>query len=271
MVEPYVDGPEVDANFALLDGEVVFYEIADDVPSLGDARDSSVHDNFQETANLLPTALPRDEVEMVRRSILDSLKRMGFYNGTFHCKGRIRNSTMTYQRRNDVDGSWDLVSNHNYDPSRQQSFFLHEINARPAGYLESVATVLTCGVDYYALQMLFSLNDRERYRQLSQPFRKGPQWHLALLLIPEDRAGVMETPDTPLDLMQRHADLAAAIVDHNTVIRGGDRCFGPKASQFNYLADFSVMSRACRDDCLTLAQKFCLSYADICKPHLPRW
>ncbi|KAF1995389.1 glutathione synthetase ATP-binding domain-like protein [Amniculicola lignicola CBS 123094] len=255
IIEPYVDGPEVDANFALLDGQVVFYEVADDFPSLGDAENSSAQDNFQETANLLPTGLPTEEVEVVRNFILKSILRMGFKHGIFHCEGRLRNSTMRYTRSADVDGSWDLSPDACHDPKKGQSFFLHEINARPAGYLESVATALTYGVDYYALQLLFSVGDMDRYRMLAQPFLEGPQWHLELLLIPEDRAGTMNTPDATLDLMHRHPNLKAAIIDYNTVIKAGDQCRGPSASELSYLAYISVVSRAGRADCLRLSEK----------------
>ncbi|OAL57333.1 glutathione synthetase ATP-binding domain-like protein [Pyrenochaeta sp. DS3sAY3a] len=254
LIEPYIDGPEVDANFALLNGEVVFYEVADDFPSLGDAEDSQAGDNFQETANLLPTALPADEVKLVRNSIAESLRRMGFRHGTFHCEGRVCNSRMKYARCKEADMSWDLVPDPDFDATQEQSFFLHEINARPAGYLESVATLLTYGVDYYGLQMLLALGDTERFSQLAMPFENGPQWNLALLLIPEEKAGRMKTADTTLDLMHRNPDLAAAIVDHNTVIKGGYRCLGPTASQLNYLAYISVVSRESRNECLRLSE-----------------
>lgn len=36
MIEPYIDGPEVDANLVLLDGEVIFFEVTDDFPKPGD-------------------------------------------------------------------------------------------------------------------------------------------------------------------------------------------------------------------------------------------
>ena len=255
MIEPYIDGPEVDANIALLDGNIVFYEVADDFPSLGDADGSQLDDNFQETANLLPTALPAEEHALIRDSLAKSLRRMGFTHGAFHCEGRVRNSRMKYARSKAADMSWDLVPNQDFDASSGQSFFLHEINARPAGYLESVATMLTYGVDYYALQMLLALGEAERFSQLAISFESGAQWHLALLLIPEEKAGIMKTPDATLGLMERHSDLAAAIVDHNTVIKGGSRCYGPKASQLNYLAYISVVSRESRNECLRLSEK----------------
>jgi biotin carboxylase len=49
VIEPYIDGPEVDANFVLLDGEILFFEVCDDFPCKGDAEDAGLEDNFQET------------------------------------------------------------------------------------------------------------------------------------------------------------------------------------------------------------------------------
>jgi len=38
VVEPYVDGPEMDANIILMNGEVLFFDVSDDFPSKGDAE-----------------------------------------------------------------------------------------------------------------------------------------------------------------------------------------------------------------------------------------
>ncbi|KAF2404733.1 hypothetical protein EJ06DRAFT_579301 [Trichodelitschia bisporula] len=50
-----------------------------------------------------------------------------------------------------------------------------EGEARPPGYFESVATALTYGVDYYALQVLLLIGDEARYRALAQPSLTEPQ------------------------------------------------------------------------------------------------
>ncbi|KAI9047427.1 hypothetical protein LZ554_008871 [Drepanopeziza brunnea f. sp. 'monogermtubi'] len=253
MIEPFIDGPEVDANFVLLDGKILFYEIADDFPSPGDYPGSSWEDNFQETANLLPCGLPADELLVVRDSIHQSLLRLGFQSGTFHCEGRVRYSTLHFDTRN---GREDLYpTTHIGSTKSQPQFYLHEINARPAGYLESVATHLTYGVDYYALQLLYSLGDKARYRALAQPFLNGPQWWLVLLIIPEDRAGTMKTEDAGKSLLARDPILAAAVPDYKTVQKRGGKLGGPKASALSYLAYFSVVSRRSRLEALELADR----------------
>jgi hypothetical protein len=50
--------------------------------------------------------------------------------------------------------------------------YLHVINARPLGYLESVEVMLAYGMDYYALWMLLALGHEgiAHLRALSQPF-----------------------------------------------------------------------------------------------------
>lgn len=256
MVEPFIDGPEVDANFVLLNGEILFYEIADDFPSPGDSPDSGWQDNFQETANLLPCGLPSNELLIVRDSIHQSLLRQGFHSGTFHCEGRIRNSSLCFKTCNGLEDLYPV----NDKPKPEPEFYLHEINARPAGYLESVATHLTYGVDYYALQILYSLGDTSRYRALSQPFLNGPQWWLVLLIVPEDRAGTMKTDDAGKELLQRDPILAAAVPDYKTVQKKGCKLSGPTASALSYLTYFSVVSRKSRVDALHLAERIRQNY-----------
>ena len=251
MIEPFIEGPEVDANFVLLDGKILFYEIADDFPSPGDYSNASWEDGFQETANLLPTGLPENEVVIIRDSIHESLLRQGFLSGTFHCEGRLRYSSLQYDT---INGREDLYPiPHGRFPQQQPEFYLHEINARPAGYLESVATHLTYGIDYYALQLLYSLGDSSRYRALSQPFKNGAQWWLVLLIVPEERAGTMKSEDAGKELLERNPVLKNAVPDYKTVQKKGGKLGGPKASALSYLAYFSVVSREGRLRALELA------------------
>ena len=139
VVEPYIDGPEVDANLVLLDGEVVFFDIEDDFPTRGDATDAGMDDNFQETQVILPSNLPRDEIQLLCKSLHQSIRRQGFTSGVFHCEARVRHSTAMYT---DKDGIYDMEKK-KQQSTKEKSIYLHEINARPPGYLESVAVMLT--------------------------------------------------------------------------------------------------------------------------------
>jgi hypothetical protein len=46
VVEPYIDGPEFDANFVLLEGEIVFAEVCDDYPSRADSGEAQHAGDF---------------------------------------------------------------------------------------------------------------------------------------------------------------------------------------------------------------------------------
>jgi biotin carboxylase len=248
MVEPYINGPEIDANFVLLDGEIAFCEMADDFPKVGDATENA---SFLETSMVLPTGLSSKEIRIAKDSIHRSLLKQGFLTGVFHCEGRIRYSSKKYDTR---DGLVDLQSIEAH-ADQEPEFYLHEINVRPGGYFVSSATLLTYGVDYYACHMLLALGDHDRCRALSVPFSNGPQWWMEVVIIQEDKTGVMKTPDAGKEMLERHPDLRFAVADYKTHRRKGDKLYGPHAALFTYLAYFLVVSRESRTGCLRLAEK----------------
>lgn len=252
VIEPYIDGPEVDANLVLLEGEVVYFDIEDDFPTRGDAPDAGMDDNFQETQVLLPSALPKDEVQLLCESLHRSIRRQGFTSGVFHCEARVRHSTMFYTPQ---DGILDMQRK-NEEPAKKRSIYLHEINARPPGYLESVAVKLTHGVDYYALNILLCIGSAERSRvhALSKPFLNGPQFHLCILIIPQTRAGVMKSEDAGADLLKSHPELRPHVPDYDMYVKRGDVLQGPSAQSLWWIANFSVTSRTSRLDCLRRAR-----------------
>ena len=251
VVEPYIAGPEVDANLVLLDGQVVYFDIEDDFPTRGDVVDVGMDDNFQETQVLLPSMLPEDEIQLLCESLRRSIRRQGFTSGVFHCEARVRHSTMLYTDR---DGILDMQKKK--ELAKERSIYLHEINARPPGYLESVAVKLTHGVDYYALHILLCIGSVEnsRVHALSKPFLNGPQFHLCILIIPQTRAGVMRTEDAGADLLRRNPELRQHVPDYDTYLKRGDVLEGPSARSLWWVANFSVISRTSRLDCLRRAR-----------------
>lgn len=198
----------MDANCVLLDGKIVFFEFTDDFLSRGDRAGAMSQDKFLETMVVLPSGLSRRDRDVARDSIEKSLVRMGFSTGVFHCEGRIENSSMHYVV--DEDGHADLKEGRD-SKGEGPSFYFHEINARPPGYLLSVPVFMTFGVDYYAQQQLFAVGD----------IFGSPPWHIGLILVSQEGSGVMKTPDAVLELMDRHEDLKQAIAHHHTVIKGG--------------------------------------------------
>ena len=252
IVEPYVDGPEVDANLVVLDGEVLFMDVSDDFPSRGDAGDAGLDDDFQETRVVMPTALPQEEVTALRDSLRDSVSRQGFVSGVFHCEARVRHSRMRYAKQH---GILDLEEKPDRPP-QDASVYLLENNARPPGYLESVAVDLTHGVDYYALRLLLCVGPAEnaRVRALARPFARGAQFHLSITIVPQTRAGVMKTADAGAEFLRRHPDIRDQVPDYDTQMKGGAVLEGPSAKSLWWIAYFSVFSRVGRKDCLRLVK-----------------
>ncbi|KAK4221201.1 hypothetical protein QBC38DRAFT_492543 [Podospora fimiseda] len=256
VVEPYVAGPEVDANFVMLDGEILFADINDDFPSPADSSSATAKANFQETQNVIPSALPAEELQAIQDQLRTSLLRQGFSSGIFHCEARVRNSSVRYAPVS-PSGVLDLVSASasadSQDHPKEIEVYLHEINARPPGYLESVAVLLAHGIDYYALRMLLAIGDPaslQRFRALSVSFLNGSQFHLSVMIIQQTRRGIMKSRDAAQEFLEKHPDIKANVVDYYTRKKGGDILEGPDAASLWWIAFFSVISRTSRRDLL---------------------
>ncbi|TPX20297.1 hypothetical protein DIZ76_016185 [Coccidioides immitis] len=191
LLETYVDGPEVDANFVLWDGEILFFEISDDFPCQADAIDATVSDNFAETVVLLPSRLDTEEIELIRSSLHQSLLQLGFRSGVFHLEARVQNSSMRYKETNGVLDLADADSTTESKPD----VFLIEVNARPPGLQSVFATTYTYGVDYCALQFLRALEDGERFKALSKSFSCQAQYWCELVMIPIHREKIVVPDD----------------------------------------------------------------------------
>ncbi|KAH0556811.1 hypothetical protein GP486_005402, partial [Trichoglossum hirsutum] len=186
VIEEYCDGPEVDANLVLHDGELLFFEVSDDFPKSADTNDSG---SFIELANVLPSKLPTHELALLRDSLHQSLLRLGLNSGIFHLEARVKDSAMEYVVEN---GTMDL-SYRQTPPRAVPSAWLIEINPRPPGIQASDAVASTYGIDYFGLGLLFALADKERARALSHPFRSGPQYWCEIVFIPVEHGGVFDS------------------------------------------------------------------------------
>ncbi|KAL2268420.1 hypothetical protein VTJ83DRAFT_3266 [Remersonia thermophila] len=265
VIEPYIAGPEVDANFILLDGEELFCDIVDDFPCPGDLvpaeggeKSKTFAANFMETLMDVPTALPEDEQSVVRKSLCRSIARAGFKSGVFHCEARVRDSAYEYRPRAD-NGLLDLHGKAaGADEARKPSCYLHEINARTPGYINCVAALLAHGVDYYAIRLLLALGEegKERIRALAQPFAGNkPQHTLGLVVLPPKRAGIMGSEDAVGEFLQQHPDLARHVLFYQTVKQRGEVVQGPDSSELWCVGYIIVKSSAGRKEVLELSEE----------------
>ncbi|KAF5845505.1 hypothetical protein GGP41_003127 [Bipolaris sorokiniana] len=259
VVEPYIEGPEVDANFVVLDGEVLFCDVSDDFPSTGDHSGGSTSApaaNFMETLMDVPTNLPSEEQELMKSSLAESIARLGFKSGIFHCEARVRNSRAQYEHG--LDGILDLSVSKRTEATQSPTCYLHEVNARSPGYINCVAALLAYGVDYYAIRLLLSLGpqENERVRILAQPFlRSKPQYILGVVVLPPTRSGIMVSENAVEDYLVENPDIRKHVVHHQILRKKGEFIEGPDSNELLAVGYIIVASKSSRRQCLELARQ----------------
>ena len=263
IVETYVDGPEVDANFLLWDGEIQFFEVVDDFPCSADFPGSAFSTaNFQELEMVYPSNLIASEKEMLKTQIHKFLVDSGFRNGIFHVEARIQNSAMEYST---IDGVTDLVpKDHPPSPKEKPRVFILEVNVRCPGWMVIWATCYTYGVDYAAAQMLAALGDGTRFRILSQPFAFGAQANVESIFVPSPKGGTIPGGTQPFceELRDRRPDLlrvedkGVEVVRIQTMQFPGDKIPDPSTGVLSFVASFNLATRKVdRREMLRLGQE----------------
>ncbi|KAK4151162.1 hypothetical protein C8A00DRAFT_36207 [Chaetomidium leptoderma] len=268
VIEPFFDGPEIDANFVLLDGEVLFFEVADEPPCQGDRRDASVDDTFSPEALTLPSALPAGEQAVVRETLRELLVQVGFCTGVFHVEARVVNTGCEY--REVTEGVVDLVARMPRDPdvggdNSKAACKLIEINARPPGYRVSVPSRHTYGVDFFAAHMLAAVGDVERLRLAARSFdhacegrTRGAQYWSRLVYVPAPKEGVVKWNSglSPCEaLKRRRPDLKDKIVVAVDYCVPGERIALYTDGARTYVAHLLVCSRASRREAIEAGEE----------------
>lgn len=237
LVERYHQGPEVDANIVLMDGDVIFSEINDDFPSSGDVDGTSC---FAEQSTIIPSRLPGSELQTLERELVDTLHALGFAVGVFHIEARVDGSRMDYRPK---DGALELLPAGNF--VGKVSTFLIEINARTPGHQESIAVRYTYGIDYYALYMLLAFTHgsqkdilTEHILCLSKPFPVHLRFPTHIVFIPVVRGGIL-TRVWPLS-----EALASHVVWYKIMMSEGTKIDDPvETGQWPFVACFVVIAK----------------------------
>ncbi|EFR04044.1 hypothetical protein MGYG_07050 [Nannizzia gypsea CBS 118893] len=258
VIEPYCSGPEFDANFILLDGEVLFSEICDDLPKSADINSSSERmiTNFHELNTVYPSALPSHEKNEIRQNFLNVLLKLGLRTGIMHLEGRVENSSVEYTSR---DGVLELTPVNDKPTAQPPKPWLIEINPRPPGMTASQITESTYGVEYWGVAVLSAVGDKARVRALSQPFKHGSQYTSVMVFIPADfpstAEGIFDSDDICKDLIVRRPDLARNISRGSCFIKRGQKVPHPSSGQNTFMAYFNVFSRSGRKEALEIARQ----------------
>ncbi|KAL8870908.1 MAG: hypothetical protein Q9174_003150 [Haloplaca sp. 1 TL-2023] len=250
-VEPYCDGPEIDANIVLQDGNALFVEIADDFPKAGDEDATGAAIVFKESAMVYPSGLPSVEQEMLKESLHQALIKFGFQNGVFHVEARVGDSTMEYRVD---DGTLDLRQRSN-GRNRQPSSSLVEVKPRLAGLMCNRAAACTSGVNYEALYLLFAIGDKEGVAALSMPFLGGPQYCSNVVCIEPGRGGELVIGDSGQDLRVRCPELWENVSSYHCLFEKVQRVPDPRTDEVVWLVWFVVFSREGRERLLELSER----------------
>ena len=80
MMEEYLDGPEVDVDVVMSDGEAVYGAVTDNWPT--------VEPYFLETGSNAPSILPLNQQRELMELSIDTVKALGFVSGVFHVEGK---------------------------------------------------------------------------------------------------------------------------------------------------------------------------------------
>ncbi|KAF3481891.1 uncharacterized protein GIQ15_04650 [Arthroderma uncinatum] len=246
LIEPYIDGPEVDVNFVLWEGEILFSDISDDFPSLGDMDDKTGSTDFQETTFVYPSKLPTLEKDMLYKRLKDCVARMGFQTGIVHCEARMKNSAMDYFER---DGITDLDTNSKTE-GLDPSVFMIEVNPRPPGYFAVHGITWTYGVDYYALHVLRCVMDEHRFKALAVPFSSEVKHSIAVLNLMPEKGGILKSPDPAVRLCKNKPALRNSISLYRNYFKPGEYVTPPDAVETSLLAVVVIESKVGRQDLL---------------------
>ncbi|KAF4628897.1 hypothetical protein G7Y89_g9250 [Cudoniella acicularis] len=288
LVEPYADGPEVDANLVLRDGRLLYSEIVDDFPSPAELVGKSTGALFTETQTAVPSKLPKNEQDAVIQFMVATVQKMGFHTGIFHCEARVQNSSMEYALAPGMSGR--MISIPDLQPATvlptnaKPSVFLHEVNARIPGAMSSASTLISQGVDFFALQMLCAVADWPRYEALASPFLDDTLCNHVLLAnayVDVSPQLVKEMfPDLPMDqfdmemidsvhdpmpeLLRRHADIARFVLRSNALVRSG-HIYGGSKDTWIWALCAVICSPLSREHALQVAEAFVDVYKSLVK------
>ncbi|KAF3898746.1 Glutathione synthetase atp-binding [Trichophyton interdigitale] len=257
VIEPYCDGPEVDINLILQDGELLFFEVSDDMPKTADINGQSLGSlsNFHELYSVFPSKLPEVELQLLRDTFLAMLLSLGIENGVMHLEGRVQNSTVEYTTKDGIM----MLSPRTDMATHSPKAWLIEINPRPPGTTGSHIIESTYGIDYWGPALLSAAGDKTRVFALAHPFVKGTQYTSVMVFIPADFPstceGIFDSDDICTELIARRPDLKPFISRYGCFVKRGQHVPHPSTGRNTFLGYFNIFSRKSREEALNIAHQ----------------
>ena len=225
MLEEYLDGDEVDIDIVMSNGEARYVTVSDNGPT---------HEPyFGEAWGCMPSLLPREKVEDLRKMAEDSVKAIGFENGIFHVEGK-------YTSRGPR---------------------LIEVNARMGGGPVRKMHKHTFGVDLVVEQLFISVGI-----PCNPCAADVPKKAVGVANCNAPRGGCIPDRQMFEAFKQREGILYVA-----PLIKPGDRVFGPEEGMPTSIAQILVESddgaAAARDFALAVERQVIDAYLNVVKPY----
>ncbi|KAF5687037.1 glutathione synthetase ATP-binding protein [Fusarium circinatum] len=274
VVEPYIDGPEVDCNIVLFRGQALYTEIVDDFPCSADLAEDPTGKLFTESQAAVPSRLPENEQRAITDEVVSAVRKMGFDTGVFHCEARICNSSMEYTFTKGATIP-DLEPIAKPKISEDTPVYLHEVNARMPGPMSSASSIIARGMDFWMLGVLCAVGDWSRYEAFSVPFLHPEvtdhTW-LINCIVPVDLDRIKPLfPDHPadqlahqavdssyspiLELAKTHPHLTKHVARHHVYIEPATR-LGGKEGDWLWTMCMVFHTPHSREHAFQLAQEF---------------
>ncbi|RBQ71535.1 hypothetical protein FVER14953_03154 [Fusarium verticillioides] len=274
VVEPYIDGPEVDCNIVLFKGRVLYTEIVDDFPCSADLAEDPTGKLFTESQAAVPSRLPENEQRAITDEVVSAVRKMGFDTGVFHCEARICNSSMryTFTKGATIPDLEPLA-----EPRRSEDtpVYLHEVNARMPGPMSSASSVISRGIDFWMLGVLCAVGEWSRYEAFSVPFLHPEvtdhTWLINCIVPvslerikplfpdhPADQLGhqAVDSSHSPiLELAKTHPHLTKHVARHHVYIEPATR-LGGKEGDWLWTMCMVFHTPHSREHAFQLAQEF---------------
>jgi hypothetical protein len=274
VIEPYIDGPEVDCNIVLFKGQVLYTEIVDDFPCSADLAEDPTGKLFTESQTAVPSRLPENEQQAITDAVVSAVRKMGFDTGVFHCEARICNSSMKYTFTKGATIP-DLEPIAKPKSSEDTPVYLHEVNARMPGPMSAASSVISRGIDFWMLAVLCAVGDWSRYEAFSAPFLHQEvtdhTWLINCIVPvslerikplfpdhPADQLGhqAVDSSHSPiLELAKTHPHLTKHVARHHVYIEPATR-LGGKEGDWLWTMCMVFHTPHSREHAFQLAQEF---------------
>ncbi|KAL7939955.1 ATP-grasp domain-containing protein [Trichoderma barbatum] len=238
LVEKYIDGPEVDVNIALIDGQIAFCNIVDQLPCSAELNGlKNAPASFKETTELYPSILPESERSASRETSLAALMKLGFKHGIFHMEARVIGSSVLWSRTSQTDLPY--LEKRAIEKIEQPRAMLIEINPRTPGYAGALPALCRYGIDFSLVQLLLSVEDTSRARILSLPFGDQENTWVVTGFVATPRGGIFQGENMFEELRDRLPRLMENVIDIMMFFKDGDIIKDPSA-QPSWIAFFIV-------------------------------